>query len=107
MVTRLAFVFVAAHQVTGMNFHTIDVDALERTTPLPIHLENKVFTEDGLDVTHDLMAEASREEADLEAGKAAMDNEFDKIRNSAFNGVEMKLQDLVKYTPKLRKIDIN
>jgi hypothetical protein len=107
MFVRIPLVFAAVQAVVGMNFHSIDVDEVERHRPKPVTLESKVFTEDGLDVSKEILAEAAREEAALDAGKVAMDNEFEKIKNTAENGAELKLKDLIKYTPKLRKIDVS
>ena len=107
MFTRILLVAFALEQTAAVRFQPIDWEKLEHIEHAPVHLEMKTFTEDGLDVTGAIMREGEKDAAEMDADRIAMDKEFKRIRNSYENGPEIKLHDLVKYTPKVKKMDIS
>ena len=109
MFTRVAVIALLAVESTMAirKFKPIDWEHFEHHEQKPVQMEMKTFTEDGFDPISAILAEGEKDAKEFDTGREAMDKKFDDIRQMASSGPVQKLDDLKKFVPRLKKIDVS
>lgn len=108
MYTRIFVVALAGVQTSLAirGYAPLDYENFAIPIDGPVELENKVFTTDGFDPAAELIKESELEAKEFTEGKEKMDKEFKEIENRAHHEGPVKLSDLKKYTPHIKKLEI-
>lgn len=93
--------------VIGINFHPIEWEKYEHIADRPVHLVEKVFTDDGFDPAKAILAEGERDASEMEAKRVAMDKEFERIRDLATSGPKINIKNIAQYAPRVTKLDVS
>ncbi len=91
----------------GIRFQPIEWEKAEHIADKPVHLVEKVFTEDGFDPAKAILEEGERDAQEMEVDRIAMDKEFERIRDSALRGPEISLKNIAQYAPRVKKLDVS
>ncbi len=93
--------------VLGINFHPIEWEKYEHIADKPVHLVEKVFTENGFDPAKAIIAEGEKDTTEMEADRVAMDKEFERIHDLAIRGPAINLKNIAQYAPRVTKLDVS